>query len=82
MPDAPSRGDLDAHEAQAERALAQMYDAGPRDQKDLRDDVTFHLARAIEAAEALGLAAEAARLHARRREVIDTFDSQFRGAWR
>jgi hypothetical protein len=65
-------------EARAEAAYAAMYDAPDREQKDLKDDALFCLARAVEIAETLGLAEDAARLKARQTNIMGVWNSQFR----
>jgi hypothetical protein len=82
-PEQPPTPDLmGEYEQKAETAYAQMYDAQPWDEKDLKDDALFYLARAIEVAEALGLAEEEARLRARVDNIMGVYNSQFRGNWR
>lgn len=63
-------------------AYAAMYDAQPWDEKDLKDDASFYLARAVEVAEALGFHEDAARLKARSENIRGVYNSQFRGNWR
>jgi len=70
------------YEQKAETAYSAMYDAQPWDEKDLKDDALFYLARAIEVAEALGLADDAARLKARVDNIMGVYNSQFRGNFR
>jgi hypothetical protein len=70
------------YERKAEAAYSAMYDAESWNQKDLKDDALFYLARAIEVAEALGLEEDAARLKARVDNIMGVYDSQFRGTWR
>lgn len=65
-------------EARAEAAYAAMYDARDHDAKDLKDDALFALARALEAAEALGLDEDAARLKARQANIMGVWSSQYR----
>jgi hypothetical protein len=67
------------YETRAEAAYAAMYDAPSWDEKDLKDDALFYLARAIEVAEALGLEDDAARLKARVANIMGVYNSQFRG---
>ena len=82
-PPAPPTPELMAeYEQKAESAYSQMYDAQPWDEKDLKDDALFYLARAIEVAEALGLADDAARLKARVDNIMGVYNSQFRGNFR
>lgn len=82
-PPAPPTVELMAeYEATAERAYSQMYDCPPWDEKDLKDDALFYLARAIEVAQTLGLAEDETRLKARVDNIMGVYDSQFRGNWR
>jgi len=82
-PPAPPTPELLAeYEQKAETAYAQMYDAQPWDEKDLKDDALFYLARAIEVADALGLEQDAARLKARVDNIMGVYDSQLRGNFR
>ena len=74
----PSAEQMAQWEARAEAAYAAMYDAPDHDQKDLKDDALLYLARAIEIADALGLAADAARLKARESNIMGVWNSQFR----
>jgi len=78
----PSRALMAEYEQKAETAYSAMYDAQPWDEKDLKDDALFYLARAIEVAEALGLADDAARLKARVDNIMGVYNSQFRGNFR
>ena len=78
-PPAPPTPELMAeYETRAETAYSAMYDAPDYDQKDLKDDALFYLARAIEVAEALGLEGEAARLKSRVDNIMGVYNSQFR----
>lgn len=70
------------YETKAESAYAQMYDAQPRDEKDLKDDALFYLARAIEIAQALRLEEDETRLRARVDNIRGVYNSQVRGNWR
>lgn len=70
------------YERKAEAAYAAMYDAPPYDQKDLKDDALFYLARAMEVAEALEFTDEASRLKARIENIMGAYNSQFRGNFR
>lgn len=70
------------YEKRAETAYSAMYDAPDYDQKDLKDDALFYLARAIEVADALGLEAEGARLRARVDNIMGVYNSQFRSIGR
>ena len=70
------------YERRAETAYSQMYDAELWNEKDLKDDALFFLARAIEVAEALGLEDDTARLKARVDNILGVYSSQFRGNFR
>ena len=70
------------YEARGEAAYTAMYDARDHDVKDLKDDALFYLARAAELAQALGLAADDARLRARSENIMGVYGSQFRGVFR
>jgi hypothetical protein len=70
------------YEARAEAAYTAMYDAPSWDEKDLKDDALFYLARAIEVADALGLEADSERLKARVANIMGVYNSQFRGNFR
>jgi hypothetical protein len=65
-------------EARAEAAYTAMYDARSYEEKDLKDDACFYLARAAEIADALGLSEEAARLRVRSDNISGVYNSQFR----
>jgi hypothetical protein len=78
----PTRELMLDYEQRAENAYSAMYDAQPWDEKDLKDDALFYLARAIEVAEALGLDDDTSRLRARVDNIMGVYNSQFRGKWR
>ena len=59
-----------------------MYQAESWNQKDLKDDASFYLARAREVAEQLGLTDDAERLRQRGENIRGVWDSQFRGNFR
>lgn len=69
-------------EARGEAAYTAMYDARDHDVKDFKDDALFYLARAFELAQAMELAADAARLRARSDNIMGVYGSQFRGVFR
>jgi hypothetical protein len=69
-------------ERKAEAAYAALYDAESWNQKDLKDDAFFYLARALEIAEQLGLSEDAERLRKRGENILGVWDSQFRGNFR
>lgn len=78
-PGKPSRDDLAHYEAAAEAAYDAMYE--PKDRyhaKELRDDALGNLACAIDVAEILGLAEDAARLRKRYDHIYAVYDHQFR----
>ena len=75
---APSdRAELGEWERRAEEAYAQMYEA--RRAKEPYEDACFAFARAIEAAQRLGLTEEVARLQRKVEHIRAVYDSQFRG---
>jgi hypothetical protein len=71
------RAQLDQWERRAEEAYAEMYEA--RRAKEPYEDACFAFARAIEAAQRLGLDEEVARLHRRVAHISAVYNSQFRG---
>jgi hypothetical protein len=75
--DPSSRADLDAWERRAEDAYSEMYEA--RRAKEPYEDACFAFARAIEAAQRLGLDDEVARLTRRVEHIRAVYNSQFRG---
>jgi len=79
-PEIPTRADMARHEQWAEEAYDRMYDAPRHEVKDCKDDACEHLWKAIHIAEALGLADEEARLHARLNHIIAVYGSQFRSS--
>jgi hypothetical protein len=78
----PSKELLFDYERKAETAYSAMYEAESWNQKDLKDDALFYLARAIEVADELGLADDAERLKARVDNIMGVYNSQFRGNFR
>jgi hypothetical protein len=70
------------YESRAEAAYSAMYDAPSWDEKELKDDALFYLARAIDVAELLGLAEETERLNDRVANIMGVYNSQFRGNFR
>lgn len=74
----PKRELMLQYEQKAETAYSAMYDAEPWNEKDLKDDALFYLARAIEVADALGLEEDSARLKARIDNIMGVYNSQFR----
>jgi hypothetical protein len=78
----PTRELMLDYEQKAETAYTEMYDAEPWNEKDLKDDALFFLARAIEVADALGLEDDGARFRARVENIMGVYASQFRGKWR
>lgn len=81
-PNAPTLELLRDYEQRAEAAYSAMYEAASHDVKDLKDDASFFLARAVEVAEALGLPEEARRLRERSANISGVYASQFRGVFR
>jgi hypothetical protein len=75
--DPTSRADLDEWERRAEKAYSEMYEA--RRAKEPYEDACFAFARAIEAAQRLGLTAEVERLTRRVDHIRAVYNSQFRG---
>lgn len=75
--DQTSRADLDQWERRAEQAYSEMYEA--RRAKEPYEDACFAFARAIEAAQRLGLATEVERLERRVTHIRAVYNSQFRG---
>ena len=81
-PAPPTRELMLEYEQKAETAYRAMYEAESWNQKDLKDDASFYLARALEVAQALGLAKDADRLRARGENILGVWNSQFRGNFR
>jgi hypothetical protein len=75
--DPPGRTELDEWERLAEQSYAQMYEA--RRAKEPYEDACFQFARAIEAAQRLGLDHEVVRLTRRVEHIRAVYNSQFRG---
>ena len=71
------RAQLDEWERRAEEAYSEMYEA--RRAKEPYEDACFAFARAIEAAQQLGLDDEVARLKRRVEHIRAVYNSQFRG---
>jgi hypothetical protein len=69
--------ELHEWERRAEKAYTEMYEA--RRAKEPYEDACFAFARAIEAAQRLGLAQEVARLTRRVEHIRAVYNSQFRG---
>lgn len=74
----PTRELMLEYEHKAETAYSGMYDCEPWNEKDLKDDALFFLARAIEVADALGLEEDATRLKTRVDNIMGVYNSQFR----
>jgi hypothetical protein len=72
------RARLRRYEALAEAAYSAMYEARPPAAKDCYDDARLNLGRAIDMARRAGYAGEVARLTARRGEIAEVYDRQFR----
>ena len=77
MTEPSGRAELDEWERRAEAAYSEMYEA--RRAKEPYEDACFAFARAIEAAQRLGLKEEVARLNRRVQHVRAVYNSQFRG---
>jgi hypothetical protein len=71
------RSELDEWERRGEAAYADMYEA--RRAREPYEDACFAFARAIEAAQKLGLDEEVARLTRRVEHIRAVYNSQFRG---
>ena len=71
------RAALDEWETRAEDAYSEMYEA--RRAKEPYEDACFAFARAIDAAQRLGLKDEVARLSQRVEHIRAVYNSQFRG---
>jgi hypothetical protein len=81
-PPPPSREGMLEWEEKAEAAYAAMYEAESWNQKDLKDDASFYLARALEIAVALRLEDDAQRIRERSENILGVWNSQFRGNFR
>ena len=79
---APSAEKMAEYERKAEAAYSAMYEAESWNQKDLKDDASFYLARAVEIADQLGLTEDAERLRARSENIRGVWNSQYRGNFR
>jgi hypothetical protein len=77
MTEPSGRAELEEWERRAEAAYSEMYEA--RRAKEPYEDACFAFARAIEAAQRLGLKDEVARLNRRVEHVRAVYNSQFRG---
>ena len=71
--------EIQQFEQLAEAAYAAMYEAMPAMAKACHEDACSHLAQAIAAAERAGLEKEVARLAARRDQISEIYNRQFRG---
>jgi len=71
------RAQMDEWERRAESAYSEMYEA--RRAKEPYEEACFAFARAIEAAQRLGLDEEVARLNRRVEHIRAVYNSQFRG---
>jgi hypothetical protein len=71
------RADLDEWERRAEEAYSEMYEA--RRAKEPYEDACFAFARALEAAQRLGLDEDVDRLNRRVAHIRAVYNSQFRG---
>jgi hypothetical protein len=77
MTEPSGRAELDEWERRAEAAYSEMYEA--RRAKEPYEDACFAFARAIEAAQRLGLKEEVVRLNRRVEHIRAVYHSQFRG---
>ena len=77
MTEPSGRAELEEWERRAEAAYSEMYEA--RRAKEPYEDACFAFARAIEAAQRLGLKEEVARLNRRVEHIRAVYNSQFRG---
>jgi hypothetical protein len=75
--DASGRAELDEWERRAEQSYAEMYEA--RRAKEPYEDACLAFARAIAAAQRLGLDQEVERLTRRVEHIRAVYNSQFRG---
>jgi hypothetical protein len=80
--EAPTRELMLEWEQKAEAAYAAMYDAEWWDQKDLKDDASFCVARALEIARELDLTDDEERLRKRGENILGVWNSQYRGNFR
>jgi hypothetical protein len=72
------RAKMARFEEHAEAAYAAMYDARPPAAKDCYEDARLNLAKAIEMARGANLPDDVARLTARRKEIAEAYNRQFR----
>jgi hypothetical protein len=72
------RGKMMRYEDHAEAAYAAMYDARPPAAKDHYEDARAYLTKAIEMARGANLPDDVARLTARRKEIAEIYNRQFR----
>jgi hypothetical protein len=77
MTEPSGRAELDEWERRAEAAYSEMYEA--QRAKEPYEDACFAFARAVEAAQRLGLKEEVARLNRRVEHIRAVYNSQFRG---
>jgi hypothetical protein len=66
------------YEKRAEAAYEAMYDARPPAAKDCYEDARLCLTRAIDMARQANLTDDVARLTARRKEITEVYNRQFR----
>jgi hypothetical protein len=72
------RAKMTRFEEHAEAAYAAMYDARPPATKDHYEDARAYLTKAIAMAKGANLTEDAARLMARRKQIIEIYNRQFR----
>ena len=70
---------MKTEEELGEAAYEAMYDALPRQAKDLYEAARAHFGKAVEQAKEAGRADEVARLTARIDHITQVFNHQFRG---
>lgn len=75
---APADACGDGTEEHAEAAYDGMYDARPPAAKDHYEDARAYLTKAIAMAQGANLTEDVARLTARRRQITEIYNRQFR----
>jgi hypothetical protein len=73
------RAKMTRYEQHAEAAYDAMYDARPPAAKDCYEDARLYLTKAIAMASGANLPDDVARLTARRKEITEIYNRQFRG---
>jgi hypothetical protein len=72
------RAKMARYEEHAEAAYDAMYDARPPAAKDHYEDARAYLTKAIAMAQGANLTEDVARLTARRRQITEIYNRQFR----